>query len=163
MPDRKSPPTFNTFHFRAPLSLLLLWEAFSLHWEGSFLHHSSCKKILSKKRIHANVPLAGPLSKQSSAFCASAEVKSQFVMGSKSHKVSGHACGHPPAETAHVWANSFEPMLLCDFTPHSSPSRNILSNTSEKDDTNTCGTHLEVSQQGNEISPALSFIRSNGA
>lgn len=36
---------FNPFHFRAPLSLLLLWDAFSLYWEGSFLHHSSCKKI----------------------------------------------------------------------------------------------------------------------
>lgn len=63
--------------------------------KGGFLHYSSCKKILSKKCIHASVPLAGPLSKQSSAFCVAAEVKSQLAMGSKSHRASGHACGHP--------------------------------------------------------------------
>ena len=136
--EGKSPPIFNPFHFRASLSLLLLWDAFSLYWEGCFLHHSSCKKILCKKCIHTSVPLAGPLSKQSSAFCVAAEVKSQLVTGSKSRRASGHACGHPPGEMSHVWANSFEPTLLYDFTPHSSPSRNSLSNASEKDSTNAC-------------------------
>lgn len=38
----------------------------------------------------------------------------------------------PPAETPHVWANSFQPALPYDFTSYSSLSRNSLSNASEK-------------------------------
>lgn len=53
---------------RTPRPQLLLWDAFSLYWEGSLLHHRSCKKTLSKKCIHASVPLAGPLSKQAQHF-----------------------------------------------------------------------------------------------
>lgn len=60
-----------------------------------FYTTAAVKRILSKKCIHASIPLVGPLSKQSSAFCAAAEVKSQLAMGSKSRRASGHACGHP--------------------------------------------------------------------
>lgn len=99
--------------------------------------------MLSKKCIHASGPLAGPLSKQSSAFCAAAEVKSQLATGSRSRRTSGHACGQVPGGTSHVWANSFEPMLLYDFTPHSSPPRNSLSKASEKGSASARSAHLE--------------------
>lgn len=86
----KPPLTLNPSHFRAPLNPLRLQASFSLNEEGRFffLHCSSCKKILSKKRLSVRVPLAGPLSEQSSALCAAAEVKSQLVTGSKSHSVA---------------------------------------------------------------------------
>lgn len=58
-------------------------------------------------------------------------MKSQLETGSESHRASVHTRGHPSGETSHVWANSLEPMLLCDLTPHPAPPRDSLSNTSE--------------------------------